>query len=343
MSKKDEEKRKNRISGLLFLLLLTIVMLATTTYAWFTSNKTVSISGIDVTVETSSGIQISTNAVDWKTIITNSDITSGAYSGNYNQLPAVLTAVSSIGAVDSSSSMGRMKMYYGLVEANESTGNFELTASEITSETQGTNGSYIAFDIFLKVDTTSQVYFGSGTGVVAKSGTTEKGLSYASRMAFVKEGHGTSTASASSITSQHSPVLQKIIEPNYDSHTAFGVAQGQSYYTTYSNVNSISAGTGNAKVSYDGVKANITNGLLLNNTNASANSSYFQTVTTTELPTTYSTGAYTGSNTQYAQLDAGITKVRVYLWVEGQDIDCENNASGANITYNIILTLNATS
>ena len=343
MSKREEEKRRKNITGLLLLLLLTITMLVTTTYAWFTANKTVTISSLDVHVETSSGIQISTNAVDWKTIITDTDIKNNAYSGHYNQLPSTLTAVSTVGAVDSSSQMGRMRMFSGSVEANETTGNFELTAEEITNEQAGESGSYIAFDIFLKVDTTSQVYFGSGTGVTAKTGTSEKGLSNAARIAFVKEGYGTSTAAASSITSQHNPQLQMILEPNYDTHTAFGIQQGQQYYTTYSNVNSLTAGSGNGKVSYDGVKANIATGLLLNTTNATNNTNYFQTVTTRELPTTYSNGSYAGANTQYVQLDAGVTKVRVYMWIEGQDIDCENNASGSDLTFNVSLTLNSTS
>jgi len=342
MSKREEKRRKN-ITGLLLLLLLTITMLATTTYAWFTANKTVTISSLDVHVETSSGIQISTNAVDWKTIITDTDIKTGAYTGNYNQLPSTLTAVSTIGAVDTSSAMGRMKMYSGVVEADETTGEFEFTSEEITTEAAGETGSYIAFDIFLKVDTTSQVYFGSGTGVTAKTGTSEKGLSNAARIAFVKEGYGAATASASSIYTQHNPQLQMILEPNYDSHTAYGIQQGQAYYTTYSNVNGLTVGSGNNKVSYDGVKANVTNGILLSRTNATNNNNYFQTVTTRELPTTYSNGTYAGANTQYVQLDAGVTKVRVYMWIEGQDIDCENNASGSDLTFNVSLTLNTAS
>ena len=38
-------------------------------------------------------------------------------------------------------------------------------------------------------------------------------------------------------------------------------------------------------------------------------------------------------------LPAGITKVRVYMWIEGQDVDCENNASGGNINYNLQFTI----
>ena len=37
-------------------------------------------------------------------------------------------------------------------------------------------------------------------------------------------------------------------------------------------------------------------------------------------------------------LTSGITKVRIYMWVEGQDVDCENNASGGNIDFDLQTT-----
>ena len=33
-------------------------------------------------------------------------------------------------------------------------------------------------------------------------------------------------------------------------------------------------------------------------------------------------------------LPEGISKIRVYAWVEGQDIDCENNAAGSDFKFN---------
>ena len=47
---------------------------------------------------------------------------------------------------------------------------------------------------------------------------------------------------------------------------------------------------------------------------------------------------YTGSYKQVIRLNAGVTKIRVYMWVEGQDVDCENNASGTDISYNVQLS-----
>ena len=38
-------------------------------------------------------------------------------------------------------------------------------------------------------------------------------------------------------------------------------------------------------------------------------------------------------------LKAGITKVRMYMWIEGQDVDREDDASGSNIAFDLQLTV----
>lgn len=43
----------------------------------------------------------------------------------------------------------------------------------------------------------------------------------------------------------------------------------------------------------------------------------------------------------FGGLTQGITKIRVYMWVEGQDVDCENGASGGNINYDLQFSINA--
>ena len=49
-------------------------------------------------------------------------------------------------------------------------------------------------------------------------------------------------------------------------------------------------------------------------------------------------------NTNYEELfnltPKTITKMKVYFWVEGQDVDCENNASGGDITLKLQFSLN---
>ena len=66
-----KKRRKYRLLILLLLLLGTGTMLVTSTYAWFTSNRTVTVEDIDVNVAASGGIQVSVDGTNWKSIITN--------------------------------------------------------------------------------------------------------------------------------------------------------------------------------------------------------------------------------------------------------------------------------
>ena len=111
--KKGKKKKQRRLLLLLLLLVGTGVFLGTATYAWFTSNKTVSVNPIDVNVTAKSGLQISADGQNWKSILTNADITgaSGNYKAAVNQIPNVLEPVSTVGNVDAN---GRMEMYWVL-------------------------------------------------------------------------------------------------------------------------------------------------------------------------------------------------------------------------------------
>ena len=69
--------------------------------------------------------------------------------------------------------------------------------------------------------------------------------------------------------------------------------------------------------------------ILLNSKDAT----YFAAVT--PQITTPATGIAQDNYKKVFDIQAGITKVRIYMWVEGQDVDCENNASGGSISYNL--------
>lgn len=342
---KKKKNKKRKLGSLLLLLFLTVVMLATSTYAWFTANKTVTISDINVYVATSSGLQISTNATDWKTLILNDDITAGYTlqdGGNTlddkNQFPTELSPVSTVGTANA----GLLNMYKGTVAADMADGGtFKLTATKET-ETKGTTGAFIAFDIFLKTEKAEDLYLQNGSGVTVTDAKADNGLQYASRMAFVIEGNTTATDKPYNMANKFEASDIKILEPNYDGHTANGITNGQLYYTQYGDMSSLTAGKNNAKVAYDGVKDVITTGIALAQTNATNNAEKFQRVTTIELKDDFSKAAETESNKLlYSSFPAGVTKMRVYLWIEGQDIDCENNASGSYLTFNISFTQNA--
>ena len=346
---KNKEKNKATLRSSILLLLLIAILLISSTYAWFTANRTVTISSIDVNVAASNGIQISTNGTDWKALITNEDITTYAYTGNANQLPASMVPVSTAGEIDSTT--GHMNMYYGVVEANGSGLNV-LTATQET-DAAGTTGKYVAFDVFLRVDADSNLYMTTDSNVIFKSTATQTtdifGLKNAARAAFCVEGNVAAGSSVSSMAALKGAVSHGetgstvyIWEPNYDVHTAAGVSAANDTYGI-----STSTGPNAPAVSYYGVKDDISSPILLSQTYdytydnngtptaATPNTTYFKGVTTD-----YKTKETQTTYTQVFRLSAGITKVRIYMWVEGQDVDCENNASGSNISFNIQLSLN---
>ena len=87
-----------------------------------------------------------------------------------------------------------------------------------------------------------------------------------------------------------------------------------------------------ASVPYNGVISEFVNGddVLLNSSATDKFKAMTGLVYTKETNDTY---------TKYFSLNAGITKFRVYIWVEGQDVDCENDASGSKVSYNIQLSM----
>ena len=101
--KKSKSKRKGRKVLLAIIMILFVgIVLTASTYAWFTANRTVTVESIDVQVSTSQGLQISTDAVNWKSIVTNADITGVNWTGALNQIPTgnnTAKPVSTIGTV----------------------------------------------------------------------------------------------------------------------------------------------------------------------------------------------------------------------------------------------------
>lgn len=327
MSKKS--KRKADVKSSILVLLLIAILLIASTYAWFTANKTVTVSSLDVNVQAQNGLQISADGTNWKSILQKSDIDSTnlatTYATNKNQIPTSMEPVSTTGNVTS----GELDMFYGNVAAG-GTG-YVLTATKET-DTAGTTGRYIAFDLFLKVDATTQIALTPDSNVKFTDAST-KGLENASRVAFLVQGNqptGTAIGTIQGMSGAESfgtGTTTHIWEPNYDVHTAAGIANAQSTYGK-----TTTAGPGAAALAYHGVKAEITDGVDI--TKTETDSTHFAAV-----DPDYKTTKANADNYNIFTLSPGITKVRIYMWVEGQDVDCENTASGANIQFNLQFTI----
>lgn len=359
-----EKKKKSRkkLFLLLFLLVMTAILLTTSTYAWFTSNRTVTVEDINVNVSTGSGIQISVDGNNWKTIVTTADIAGAyaTYSAATNQLPATLRPVST--TADALSS-GYLSMWLGTVETSNSAtnrGEYILTTEDVStvvdnhvqnpSPNQGTAGAFVMFDLFLRLDdnqnTTAQtIYLANGSNVVIQTGSTDLGTQYSSRVAFIKENeiaYGSSVSQIQSlVTSDASNIY--VWEPNYNRHNASGLANANSYYNTANQGQQYTPASAGTQVTYHGVKGRIqtSDDLLLSKTNPTDGGSSNFAAVTADIATTDNWSSGNAYEALFTMMPNYVAKVRVYFWIEGQDIDCENNASGGQIALKLQFTLNS--
>ena len=328
--KSKQSRRRKKLFLAILMILFTGVLLTTSTYAWFTANRTVTVENIDVTVAAMNGLQISVDAINWKPTITNADILgakTGEYGGATNQIPAGENSapVSTIGAIDGNT--GFMNMYAGAIETAD--GQYILT-TEKTTESNGEGGKFVVFDLFFSTTSATPIYLTNASNVLYSEGPS--GLENAARIAFVKQGNvaaGAGYAAAQALKADAS-VVPIIWEPNYDTHTDAAV---QNAFNTYGIK---TTATGATELDYVGVKAPI--GAELKMPVNSNNETYFTAVN--PAIQTPSAGISKNSFQAVFNLEPGITKYRIYMWIEGQDVDCENNASGGSISYNLQFSMN---
>ena len=327
--------RRFRLLYLLILFLFTSIMFSTSTYAWFTSNRVVTVNTINVHVAASGGIEISADGTYWKSIILPDDLTSvhaTTYPTSVNQIPYQLEPVSTGKDIDGST--GYLKMFYGLTDSN-AIGDYVLTSTRITeSEGNGptNDGKFIAFDLFFKVSNDTTLYL-TNNSKIKYLNEDGKGIANAVRIAFLNEGTVSTGTALNTIQSLRgaTAATSYIWEPNYDVHSASAVSNARDVYGITTTQ------TGAALLSYDGVINEISksDNITLGEANSTSHPSLFKRVNVD-----YSTVKDFAGNREVFTLQSGITKIRIYMWIEGQDVDCENNASYDDIEFNIQLTVN---
>lgn len=146
MSRRGRNSKK-RLNSLLMMLVLTAMLLIFSTYAWFSSNKEVSITGIKAKVAAAEGLQISLDAEKWTNNLTvneealnklkNVDVGGGETltKNNFNW-PTTLSPVSTDGHYEN----GDFVFYSGNVSGDN---------KYLTDVEENTTGM-IAFDLYFK-------------------------------------------------------------------------------------------------------------------------------------------------------------------------------------------------
>lgn len=357
------EKSKKRTKFLFVLIILTAILSITATYAWFSVQRDVEISGLEVNVEVAENMQISLDGETWSQTIAITDmnqllgtvkdannnvdtsIPQAKAGAHNNYIPSELLPVSSIGTISS----GKMTFVKGVIDGKKLTNIAKCDESKIgQADDDNATHPYLSFDIYLRnlsrltEGNLDPLQLNVGSSVTAS--TADTGLENAVRIGLVA--YNTNTANLTddgntvrtTTASGGSSDIACIWEPNYKRHTNYVV------------VNDSRIATNNEDFETYAIKDNVTADIEDTTTYSSDTMDKVKTNKVTQADVAGVQGtATTGTEpTTLKQIngtaDMGlkpntITRVRVYLWLEGQDPDCIDLASiGDEVQATIKLT-----
>lgn len=156
-----KENRRKKMNAVLLLLLMTAIMVIISTYAWFSSQKNVTIRNLRGRVAVAEGLEISLNAKDWsqEVDLDSVDWSTDSYENNKNNIPSEFQPVSTdcggLGtAEDLTFYKGTLHNTVNLKDLIECELNSEDNEIEVSDPKYP---GYYAFDIFLKNTTNGNV------------------------------------------------------------------------------------------------------------------------------------------------------------------------------------------
>ena len=318
---------------LLLATFFTGILLIVSSYAWFSASLDVKIKFFDLSVSTNTGLFISLDAVDYSDAVeisVNSIITDlkSVYPNHTNQWAiGGLWPVSSNGIRTRNND--KFDMYVGEVSRRKQveTKKRFLNTKLIDEDTSSPLNSYIAFDIFLKNVSGSpkndNLYFDEGTVVQydeSREMTEENkesmlNIMNSMRFGFIKIGslpHNSPVSEVQNIKCNNNCEMV-IYEPNSTSHSLKSIQDAKEY-----DINIVDG-------EYIPTYAVISEGRILDHTNGHGGvpvdtAHFMEQITTKDF------------KRRIFEIPNAITKLRVYVWIEGQDVDSlETFSDGAAI------------
>ena len=294
-----KQLRKKALLPALSMALASVIALSGVTYAWFTTSNTASVKGMDVNVQAANGIQISLDAKAWRSTINGTEIQAFAQRPNYTGADTKypvneIMPVSTAGKVEN----GKMVMFEGGID------NGTLFSNK--AETVGNNANYIAFDLFFKSTSSKEegqplsLVIGPNESDLSKviatnffGGSTTANIESAVRVAFVPLGCEQDVSKAQALKNGDKALIWEPAPNMGPNGTTHESVDTMGFNQAFSGLTEEELGD---KVT--AVKADIT-----------------------------------GTGEKFiTTLHKGINKVRVYIWLEGQDIDCVNDISYGDFT-----------
>ena len=204
------------------------------------------------------------------------------YDGNTNVFPEKASPISSVGTVKA----GKQEMFLGTIDDNGA------LKSEVTEN------NYICFDLYIQTSNDYTLLLDIGSYVISTNEAKK-----AARVSFVNLGNGPTAAAAKVLTGGDGTAV--IWEPNFKERTQHVLD------------NEVAANTDSA-LPYYGLKAAFEATALTEINKAQSTVSSKPTVITPA----YGQDGKTTATAELLSLKAGYNKIRVYVWLEGQDVDC---------------------
>lgn len=319
-----KNKRKQMLLSSAIMLIVAVLALTSTTFAWFTTTNTANVQEIKFKASTAGGIDMSFTAANdsWRSTVTASDFVAAnngiLYTGS-TDTPAIsgATSMTPVSAANAYTTGGKLPIFAGTVENGV-----------VTASAAAVGSGYYAFNLYfrntgaeaisLKLDTTSAAK--SGVAGDASNGGVVTGIEDAVRVAFIYQGATASDVADPSAAARALAATAAgnatIWMPNYKTHTTFA--------TSTSRVTA-----GDAEPAYQGITEagtfSYTGGRAVAGGQGMTGST--AAVTTESGDGADITIATIGSNK--------IIKVTVYVWIEGQDVDCNNAEAAGNVVANL--------
>ena len=304
--------KKRAFISAIAMLIVSAIALTSSTFAWFSMSKKATVDQMDLTVSSPEGILISANAKAWTSTLTPAQIfpdgttedRMNAYEGNINLLPTDLKPVSCAFTTQESN----LPRFCTTTLNDQGIGNIsQINQTVTTADAAG----FVAFDLFVKLAEDKTVYFDESKF----TDTSGQGTLTALRVAFQNIGNWNINTDPATITAARAMGTTKMLEVDALHRSDDAKATGQADNTKL-------------PTKYLAYGAN----------NVATNSYYIFASQGVDTGATLVTGDQNKA-AKSLDLKQGITKLRIYIWIEGQDVDCRNSIGGAQLGAALAFTI----
>ncbi len=329
--RKRMSKKKKYLT--IFYIFLLTVLLIVTTYAWFSTALNVQIRDFNVVAAKNSGLSISFDAINYDTfleisrenIIEDLGARYPTHTNHWSDNGLVPVSTNGIGSIPD-----KFDFYFtdGIYYLNNDKEQPFLRTLKSKEDDPNPYSYFTSFDIFLKNETGSPVpdnlYLTNETKAIFNGEYSEEmdSLLNTMRFGFVKIGsvdHDTPATTVQNMTCIGT-CEDVIYEPYHTTHTDLSIERAKKY--------GINLRDGSAFPTFGMIKAG--GPIMMKNAVSGSTSlepEYFR------LQETFNSQELSQS---LFEVPDGVTKVRVYAWLEAQDIDSlETNSTGAELTLSI--------